>query len=256
MSDEKCTEFKIRLTHDEPIELKTMAVSLLSLQELIDGYTSKEHGISDSKIYLDKVEVGSDIYSLIFQISAEALPLIAPLKVLKEVIDIMVLFKDYKDKSLYETENNPYLTPKNATLLKDILAPVIINQNTYNISHADNIIFSIGADDAKKMTQNAELIAEVEQAEQCKEYKNVLINFKIVKDAKRIVRDSAVCEAVIKNRSIPTEIINIDDKELVNKSPFDNYYLVDLLSFSVEGIVKFYRVTAIHSIIPKQKDSK
>ena len=68
MDNEKQIDFKIRLTHDEPIELKTMAISLLSLQELINSYISKEHGVSNSKIYLEKVEVGSDIYSLIFQI--------------------------------------------------------------------------------------------------------------------------------------------------------------------------------------------
>jgi hypothetical protein len=53
---------------------------------------------------------------------------------------------------------------------------------------------------------------------------------------------------------VPTEVINHSDKELINKNHFDNYYLVDLLAFSVEGNVKFYQVTKLHSIIPKEKE--
>lgn len=252
MDDKKQIDFKIRLTHDEPVELKTMATSLLSLQELINSHAAKKHGINDTKIYLEKVEVGSDIYSLILQIPAEILPFVAPLKVLKEIIDIMLLFKDYKDKSLNETENNPHLTPKNANLLKDIMAPVIINQNTYNISHAGSVVFSIGADDARQISQNAELIAKAEQSEQVRAYQNVLIDFKVVKDSKQVVKDKAVCEIIV-NRAVATEVINPNEKELINKNPFGNYYLVDLLAFSIEGKVKFYQVTKLHSIIPKDK---
>ena len=129
----------------------------------------------------------------------------------------------------------------------------VINQNTYNISHADNVIFSINADDAKKISQNAEIIAKIEQPKQSKAYRNVLIDFKAVKDSKQIVKDKAICEAVVK-RAVPTGVINHSDKELINKNPFDNYYLVDLLAFSVEGNVKFYQVTKLHSIIPKEKE--
>lgn len=253
---EKQTDFKIRITHDEPLELKTMAVSLLSLQELINSYIGKEHGVTESKIYLEKVEVGSDIYSLIFELPLEILPIVAPLKALKEVLEVITLFKDLKDKSLNETEANPHFTPKNANLLKDILAPVVINQNTYNISHAGEVIFSVDSREARQITQNAQLIADVEQPEQCKEYKDVILDFKEVKDSKRIVRDRAVCEAALKNRAVPTEVISADDKELINKNPFGNYYLVDLKSFSVEGEIKFYRVTAVHSAIPKTKEIK
>lgn len=134
-----------------------------------------------------------------------------------------------------------------------LVSTVVINQNTYNISHADNVIFSINADDAKKISQNAEIIAKIEQSEQSKAYQNVLIDFKAVKDSKQIVKDKAICEAVVK-RAVPTEVINHSDKELINKNPFDNYYLVDLLAFSVEGNVKFYQVTKLHSIMPKENE--
>ena len=53
------------------------------------------------------------------------------------------------------------------------VSTVVINQNTYNISHADNVIFSINADDAKKISQNAEIIAKIEQSEQSKAYQKM-----------------------------------------------------------------------------------
>ncbi len=86
------------------------------------------------------------------------------------------------------------------------------------------------------------------------EFKNVLVNMKEVKDSERIVKDKAVCDDVMPGKAVWTEIIDREAKELINKNPFDNYYLVDLSVHKMDGVIKLYRITALHSIIPKEKE--
>ncbi|KEA46551.1 hypothetical protein CR66_01550 [Campylobacter mucosalis] len=77
---------------------------------------------------------------------------------------------------------------------------------------------------------------------------------KEVKDSERIVKDKAICDDIIPGKAVSTEIVDKDAKELINKNPFDNYYLVNLSVHKANGVVKLYRITALHSIIPKTKD--
>ncbi|QLC97974.1 hypothetical protein [Campylobacter jejuni] len=53
MTEEKenIVNFKIKIIHEENIELGIMANSLLSFQKLMDSFISKEHGITQSKIF-------------------------------------------------------------------------------------------------------------------------------------------------------------------------------------------------------------
>ncbi|XUP62169.1 hypothetical protein UXU46_06940 [Campylobacter jejuni] len=133
MTEEKenIVNFKIKIIHEENIELGIMANSLLSFQKLMDSFISKEHGITQSKIFLEKVETGSDIYSLVFEIAGEVLPIIAPIQALNEFIELIISFKNIKSKSIEEIEENPHFTKYNANNLKNIFAPVTINQNTF-----------------------------------------------------------------------------------------------------------------------------
>ncbi|EAL4509929.1 RloG protein, partial [Campylobacter coli] len=120
MTEEKenIVNFKIKIIHEENIELGIMANSLLSFQKLMDSFISKEHGITQSKIFLEKVETGSDIYSLVFEIAGEVLPIIAPIQALNEFIELIISFKNIKSKSIEEIEENPHFTKYNANNLK------------------------------------------------------------------------------------------------------------------------------------------
>lgn len=228
MTEEKQTDFKIRITHDEPIELKTMAVSLLSLQELMDSYISKEHGVTQSKIYLEKVEVGSDIYSLIFELPLEILPILAPVSALKEVIGLISAFKDLKDKSLKEIEANPHFTPQNANLLQDILAPVVINQNTYNISQGGKVLFGLSAEEARQIYANAQSISDKPKKEYKQFKEKVLLKMYKTTDTKNSkTRHTAKCEQI----SPYVLRVIFGDDAVANEilaNPYGFFFLVDL----------------------------
>lgn len=253
-ADEKRIDFKIRLTHDEPIELKTMAISLLSLQELMNSYISKQHGVSSSKIYLEKVEVGSDIYSLIFELPLEILPILAPVKALKEVIELIVAFKELKDKSLNEIEANPHFTPQNANLLQEILAPVIINQNTYNISHADKVIFSLNADEARQIYANAKSISNTPKKEYKQFKEKVLLRMYKTTDTQNTkTKHTAKCDEIspyalrvmFSDEAVAQEIL---------QNPYGFLFLVDLTVYKSGDnaeIIEFCSIDKIWNKIDK-----
>ncbi|EIT7846646.1 hypothetical protein L3K38_001903, partial [Campylobacter coli] len=177
MTEEKenIVNFKIKIIHEENIELGIMANSLLSFQKLMDSFISKEHGITQSKIFLEKVETGSDIYSLVFEIAGEVLPIIAPIQALNEFIELIISFKNIKSKSIEEIEENPHFTKYNANNLKNIFAPVTINQNTFFINHKGEELLRINSDEAELIYENANYICEKKEIEYQKIHENALI---------------------------------------------------------------------------------
>ncbi|EID5166789.1 hypothetical protein LB692_001758, partial [Campylobacter coli] len=199
MTEEKenIVNFKIKIIHEENIELGIMANSLLSFQKLMDSFISKEHGITQSKIFLEKVETGSDIYSLVFEIAGEVLPIIAPIQALNEFIELIISFKNIKSKSIEEIEENPHFTKYNANNLKNIFAPVTINQNTFFINHKGEELLRINSDEAELIYENANYICEKKEIEYQKIHENALITmYKTTNKIDNKTKHKAKCDAL------------------------------------------------------------
>ncbi|EFU6032026.1 RloG protein [Campylobacter jejuni] len=212
MTEEKenIVNFKIKIIHEENIELGIMANSLLSFQKLMDSFISKEHGITQSKIFLEKVETGSDIYSLVFEIAGEVLPIIAPIQALNEFIELIISFKNIKSKSIEEIEENPHFTKYNANNLKNIFAPVTINQNTFFINHKGEELLRINSDEAELIYENA-----------------LITMYKTTNKIDNKTKHKAKCDAL---SPYAVDVSFSDEKiaEEVLKNPYGFNFLVDL----------------------------
>lgn len=242
---------RFTIQKDNPIDIKTLSNALLALNNSIDEYIYITQGTSGIKTTLKSVEKGSDVFNLVVcgaLMFGELLPNI------NAYFEFFNNIKNIGKKSVEEIKKDKTLTKSNLDNLESILA--LAEQKDLNLSityndYKDCVIVNQENKDAYKQgIATAKQIKNYEDKEQ-KHFQNVLIRMKEVKDSERIVKDKAICDDIVPNKAISMEIVDKEAKELINKNPFDNYYLVDLSVHKIDGLVKLYRITALHSIIPK-----
>lgn len=246
-------DIKLIIQKDEPIELKALSSAFLALESSIDEYAYITQGASEIKTTLKSVEKGSDVFSLVI---SGALMFGELLACVNTYFEFFSNIKNIDKKSIEDIKNDPLLTKTSLDNIEKIInlaeqkgTSITLNYNEFKdcliINQENKNLYKQGIATARQ-------IRNYEDKEQ-RHFQNVLIRMKEVKDSERIVKDKAICDDIVINKAISTEIVDKEAKELINKNPFDNYYLVDLSVHKIDGVVKLYRITALHSIIPKDR---
>ncbi|QKF62944.1 hypothetical protein CMCT_0805 [Campylobacter mucosalis] len=245
---------KVTIERDQPLDIATFSKALLSLNNAVDEYVSLSSGTSGIKATLNGVEKGSDI---IYILITGAVMFDTLLPTINGYFEFFNNIKNIGKKSVDDIKEDRFLTSTALDDMENIInlanqsgVSVTINYNNYKDCM---IINQENKESYAKGVATARQIKDFESKEQ-RYFENVLIRMKEVKDSERIVKDKAICDDIIPGKAVSTEIVDKDAKELINKNPFDNYYLVNLSVHKANGVVKLYRITALHSIIPKTKD--
>ena len=261
MQDTRFVEFEIRLTHQRPVDLITMANSLISLNNLSKEHISKEHGIQDTKILLEGVREGSDIYKVIMDISSTALPIANSINTLKDVIEYFRSYLTLEKKSLDEIKQSSHYNEVNAKSIENLIAPIETDNSnssmSFSIKGDNNNVFVINASDIPKIKENTSLVKKITTAEELEDdtnpFQKVLIKMHKATNTQKVVKDSSYCDSIIPGKAIATLIEDKEAKKDILQDPFNNYFLVDIEISKIDGEIKLYRVTKLHDIIPKEE---
>lgn len=251
----------IRLRHDKPVDLIDMANSLISLNNMAIERISKEHGVKDTKIVLNGVKEGCDIYQLSFVFS-HLLPVMESINTFASFTDYLKKFSSINEKTVKEIKEDEDISSKNAELVKSIVKP-IENNNSSSLSielhtgdNSDVHIYNISNTDASRIRDNAELVTKLkeeaaqEEKEDKHKFEKVLILLHSTINTEKKVKDKAYCDDILEGKSVATIFENPDEKKLVLDDPYNNYFLVDIDVRRMNGVPKLYTVTKLHNIIP------
>lgn len=249
-------QIKFRIEKDNPLDITTLATALLSFNNSIDEFVATQTGVSGARTTLQSVEKGSDIFNMVIFAASGVLAIGEFLPTINAYFEFFGNIKNMGKKSVDDIIQDPLLTPTSLQNLENVVKLADKDRVSVEItSPVFNHCIFINQDNKEAYKQGiatARQIKDFENKEQ-KYFENVLIRMKEVKDSDRIVKDKAVCDDILPGRAVSAEIVDKEAKELINKNPFDNYYLVDLTVHKMSGAVKLYRITALHSIIPKGK---
>ncbi len=250
-------DIDVKLTHEDPVDLVEMATALISMSRLASDRIGKQHGLADVKILLKGVDKGSDIYRLVFDFGAAVLPMVEGFNAVASFVEYLDRFRRLSSEPIEEISNDESINVRDATMVENIINPVIHNNNASMTIYGgnNNINLNITMQDAIKMKENAELVKRLHG--ECGEndkvrYEKVLIEMYETKNTDRKVRDKAYCEEILPGRAIPTIFENNEDKRVVLDDPYNNYFLVDIEVNRIDGEPKLYRVQKLHSIVPKE----
>lgn len=245
-------KIQLRIEKNHPLSSKKLAEAILSMDSLLNDFCSK-NGSGETELKLENVEKGSDILNFFLFAANGVIPFAKEtFEAVNACFDFVNNIKNIKNKSVDEIQNDKMLTKTSLndieTLTKLAENGVSVTINNYEkciiVDEKTKPLFEQGIATARK-------IKNFDAVEQ-KDFYNVLIKMKEVKDSDRIVKDKAVCDEILPNKSVSAEIIDYEAKELINKNPFDNYYLVDLSVNRIDGVIKLYRIHTLHKIIPKE----
>lgn len=255
MSDEnlKIQKEPIRLTikKDDPLDIITLSKALYSLNASIKEYLAKKESFTDLSISLDGVEKGSDVFNLVIVGVGMFSSLIVGLN---SYFDFFNNIKNIGKKSVDDIKNDEFLTKTALDDMENIVnlsenRDVIINYNNY-----ESCVI-INQENKNSYLEGIKIARQIKGVEilEKKDFNKVLIKIQTIKDSDKVVQDRAICDEILPKKIMPTEIINKEAKELIKKSPFDNYFLVDLSVKKIDGNIKLYIVTKLHNIIPKEQ---
>lgn len=253
-------EFEIKLVHDKPVDLIQMANSLIALNNIAQAHISKEHGVKDSKILLNGVKNGCDIYQVALDLGTAALPMLDGISSIKDVLDYISSYKNINKKTVEELRDNRHYNTVDAENIQKFVSPVINNDDNSNIQinvggDVNAPIVIINQEDAKQMMENANFVKRVTSDQEIKEdnkthFEKVLIKMHKAIDSTKKVKDSSYCDDIVKGKSVSTVIENEEDKKEVLANAFTSLFLVDIEVSKADGEVKLYRVTKLHNIVP------
>lgn len=253
-------KFEVKLVHDEPVDLIEMANSLIALNNISLSHIGREKGIKDTKILLQGVKQGCDIYQLVLDFGAGVLPIIDGISSVKDIFEYVNSYKKIDDKTIEQIRNDKYYNAVEASNIKSFVAPIKESnasiQVTVNGTNNAPILI-INNNEAKEITENAKFIENIlsnkeEDEIDKKTFSKVLIKMYSMKDTDKQVRDSSYCDDIIKGRAIPTIIENKEDKHEMLPHAFNSLFLVDIDIVKADGEIKLYRVTKLHNILPNE----
>lgn len=249
-------KIEVRLQHEKPVDIITMANSLIALNNMAIEHIGKECGSREAKLMLEGVREGSDIYSIAIDFGASILPMADSISSIVDFLSFLKSFMDIEKQSVTEIKENKHYNAVNTDRMRDFIAPVNEQNTTINITvngdmNIDNS-FHLSSEDVPKLLKNLDIINQVrdEKQEEKKIYPGVLIKMHKFTDTKKTVQDSAYCDDIVSGKAIPTKFMNNEDKEDIRKDTFNNYFLVDIEVKKFNGQVKLYEVLKVHNIIP------
>lgn len=253
-------KIEVRLQHENPVDIITMANSLIALNNMAVEHIGKECGSREAKLMLEGVREGSDIYSIAIEFGATILPMADGISSIFDFLSYLKSFMDIEKQSVTEIKENKHYNAVNTDRMRDFIAPVHEVNTTINISIAGDLNidknFSLSSEEVPQLLKNLDTINQIrnEKQEEKTKYLGVLIKMHKFTDTKKTVQDSAYCDDIVKDKAIPTKFMNSEDKEDVRKDTFNNYFLVDIEVKKFDGQVKLYEVLKVHNIIPVEAD--
>jgi len=249
----------VRLRHNKPVDLIDMANSLISLNHIAISQIGQVHGIKDTKIMLDGVKEGCDIYQLSF-IFSHLMPVVESVNTIASFTEHIKRYITLEKLPVEQIKKDDNLNTKDAQLIEEFVKPVLADVNS-SISielngNNNNIVLNINNNEAKKIKENVGLVKQLKKEKSQEEdktpqyFKKVLIKLHSTTDTQKKVKDKAYCDDILKGKAVSTIFESIEDKKEVLNDPYNNYFLVDIDVQRIDGVPKLYRVIKVHDIIP------
>ncbi|MDR1461458.1 MAG: hypothetical protein LBI78_07425 [Campylobacteraceae bacterium] len=256
---------EIKLRHSKPVDVITMANSLIALNNLALEHISKEHGIKDTKILLTGVKEGSDIYQLIIQFAAASLPIVENITAVGQFVEYIRSFLTIETKPIEDVKNSRHYSMESVKNVENFISPIEDSSDNSEIQikvEGDNnsvnvLVFK--SEDKAKILENSGIVKKIRGEEQPKNddthkfYKEVLIELHRVTNTTKEVKDSAYCDDILKGKAIPTIFKNEKEKATVLDNPFHALLLVDMEVRLFNDKIQLYTITKLHKIIPNEK---
>lgn len=252
-------KIEVCLKHERPVDIITMANSLIALNNMAIEHIGKESGAREAKLMLEGVREGSDIYSIAIDFGAGVLPIVDGIIQVIGFFDFLKSFKDIEKKSIAEIKENKHYNSINTKRMRDFIAPVHEQNTNINITINGDVSidgFTLNSNEILSLMKNIDTVDEVRGEKQKEQtiYEKVLIKMHKFTDTKKQVQDSSYCDEIVNGKAIPTKFINNEDKEDVRKDTFNNFFLVDIEVKKFDGQVKLYEVLKVHNIIPVESE--
>ena len=256
-------EFEIKLVHEKPVDLIQMANSLIALDNIAKSHISKEYGVKESRILLNGVKEGCDIYQLALDFGSGVLPMLEGISTVKDILSYIDSYKKIENKTVDEIRKDKHYNVIDAESINKLADPILSGNENTNIQitiMGDNKApITITQNDAKAISNNADFIKEItsqkeEIIDDKKPFEKVLIKMYQMKDTKRQVQDKAYCDDILHGKPISTIIENEEEKKEMLPHAFTSLFLVDIETVKCDGEIKLYRVTKLHNIIPNDEN--
>lgn len=245
----------IKIEKAQPLDIVKLSQAFISLNDLVKEYVKQDIGADDTIIRLENVKEGSDIFELVV-IGASLFPVADYINSINAFFDFFKNLKSINAKSVDEIKSNEFLSKANTKRIKDVLNIAQKDTNTSFSISFNNCSFSITADNVGSYTDGVKTIEKIKDFDNDVKsfYENVLIRMQMVKDSPKVVKDKAYCDEILKGYAVSCEVTDPEAKKEILNDPFNNYFLVDLHTHTIDGKIRLYRVIKLHSIIPKDKD--
>jgi len=253
----------VRLRHNEPVDLIDMANSLISLSELASERISKEHGLKNTRVMLQGVKEGCDIYQLSFIFASHVLPIVESFNTVASFTGYLKNYIGLEDKTINEIENDASLTVNSANQVQTIVKPIENNSSSslsievYGGNNNEINIFQINSEEADKIKKSADIVKQIKSSpaeeKESPAHEKVLIEMHQTIDSDKQVKHKAYCDDILKRKAVATTILNADDSKAILDNPYNNYFLVDVTVHKVNGSPKLYEITKLYNIVPKDE---
>ncbi len=257
------TALLVHIKHTKPIEMNEFVSSLSALNSLYSSYVRKNGGskeLSQSKLYVEKIEKGSiDIY-LCELVAATIIPFLENANVILEFAGYVKNVYDYFMKGKGE---KPSLDAQECDNFSDILNVVAADQgatmsigavsktNSGNVFYNCTFNFRESNSAQNQIGREKEIIKSVEPSDEF--FSRVLMQiYQLRSDADSNKGNKAIIDEIQQGKHVPVVFENDILKGQVlysDANPTRKAFQVDVKVQTLNGKIVAYKVMALHDII-------
>ncbi|CAD7288260.1 hypothetical protein [Campylobacter suis] len=244
-SDDKIS-IKLRIEKDSPLELTALANALLSLNNSIDEFVSKQTGITGTKTTLQSVEKGSDVFNMVVFGVGGALAIGEFLPTINAYFEFFSNIKNIGKRSVDEIKQDPFLTPNMLLHLENIINLTDKEKVSLELTSPvfNNCIF-INQDNKESYKQGLNTARQIRDDQNKEQVKKVFDKMSITlyqtTNTDKNVKFKAFCYE-LSDKAIP---ILIDDEILkteILENPYNYRFICDIeIHKDAKGKIGLYR---------------
>lgn len=259
----KETALLVHIEHSRPVEMSEFVSSLSALNSLYSSYVKNygdSKGVSQSKLYVEKIEEGSIDIILCELVAASLIPFMENANV---IFDFAAYIKQIYDFFIKGEGEKPELDIQECKNLKDVLGIVAKdphgNMSIGAINKAEkgnvfnNCSFNFGNSNSTQ-NQLGRTIEELKAAEPTGEvYQRVLMQiYQLRNEATKDTGNKAIIDEIAPGKKVA---LLFDSEELKSDilfsetNPTQKGFQVDVKVQTINGKLTAYKVIALHDII-------